>query len=509
VEGTEWMQGSEVTIQLQENPESGGNYAPLRFYNGTELINSFYSPPLEPGLNIIDVYLDPEIYPVSDNYYILYGMPDYVVAVSDTFSIIEMQNIVQILTPNTQTHWYYQNNETIEWYCFNTNSVKIELSTDNRNNWITLEDSYPVQQDGYNYYEWQIDIAGLTSGQTYTSVIKISDAENSDDNISSQPFILERHSSGIFEVPISNNNDWLYNNTYARINWISYEISAVDIEYSTDGTNWISIANNINCQNALNSWLWHVPDDEFSTINSNSYIKVKESGNEINFATSQALTLSNVPEIEFLNIQNEYEIGETYTLQIQNNTSETWNTSWIYLDQRNFENHINVGGFTPGLKEVNIFIDPNNFSAYNNCLFRFSMYKENQYTGYREEKSNTFALVGETPQIITTEFYFKFGDIAVGEISEEQSFLVQAQNLYEDLEIIAPNGYEISSTSGMDFTNLLTLEQTGGAVVETKIFVRFTPYSDIIYYDYINIQSNYALTQYIEVKGSGIITTKQ
>jgi hypothetical protein len=515
VTGTEWMQGTDVTLEIQNDLPQGSCYGMINFLDGTDIINQFYWEGLvDPGLNTMEIYLDPDIYPASANYTVSFGQVDDPICTSDIFSIIEMQNITQIINPNTDSHWYYQNTETIEWYCYNTINVKIEVSTDNGNNWSNIENSFPVQQDGYNYYEWQIDIAGLTSGQSYTSIIKISDADNLSDNIESESFIIERHTAGISEVPISDNNNWWYNNTMKRISWISHEIPTVDIEYSTDGTTWIPIANNINCSlNGTNSMFWNVPENEFSTINSNSFIKVKETGNETNFAISPAFTLADVPKIDFLNVQTEYEFGKNYTLQIQNNTSETYTETYIAINQHGGEHYLAAPSIIPGINNIDFFVEPSNYSfgsyiTYDYCFFKIYMgtdYNMNIHSGIQ---SNTFAIIGEQPEISTTKLYLMFGDVELGETSDEQSFSVQAQYLLEDVQITAPESYEISLISGSGFTNSLTLTQTAGTVIETEVFVRFLPNSEISYNDYLNIQSNYTLPQRIELIGTGINTSK-
>lgn len=59
-----------------------------------------------------------------------------------------------------------------------------------------------------------------------------------------------------------------------------------------------------------------------------------------------------------------------------------------------------------------------------------------------------------------------------GTASVEQSYSVSATGLTANLIINAPSGYEISTTSGSGFGNMITLVPTGGNVSPTTIYVR-------------------------------------
>jgi hypothetical protein len=55
--------------------------------------------------------------------------------------------------------------------------------------------------------------------------------------------------------------------------------------------------------------------------------------------------------------------------------------------------------------------------------------------------------------------------------SAEQQFSISGLNLTDDITITAPTNYEISETTGAGFTNQIILQQSGGSVAETTIFV--------------------------------------
>ncbi len=56
--------------------------------------------------------------------------------------------------------------------------------------------------------------------------------------------------------------------------------------------------------------------------------------------------------------------------------------------------------------------------------------------------------------------------------SDEKIFTVSGENLEDDITISAPSNYEISETSGADFTDVIVLSETEGEVAEKTIYVR-------------------------------------
>lgn len=506
-EGTMWMVGTNVTMKIQSNA-GGSFYDQIYFYDDETLITSFYWEGLvNYGLNEMEIYLGPDTYPASDNYIVSFGAIGDPVAVSDVFSIIEMQNITQILNPNEETYWYEGNMETIDWLCYNAENVKIEYSTDNGANWTMLESSYPISQDGYNYYEWQIDVPGMVPGQTYNSLIKITDADNPLDFLNSEQFILKKPLPQIAEVLTPVEEGWWFNNNLKRISWNSYAITSVDIEYSINGgTDWIIIATEINRPHSgPNSFFWQIPDDEFDGVYSNSQIRIKEHGNETNFALSPVFTLANVPQFKFLNPgpSTTWEVGTTEIIKIQNNSNKTLSSLWLWFYQgAAYQTDVfEFDELEPGLNEYGLFIEPGVYFAYDNYHTKaMAWYGDELFEFYSEP----FAITGEQPEISTSVFSLHFGDIQIGETSGEQSFTVQANYLIENLTVEAPGNFEISLTSGTGFGNTITLEQANGTVPETGIFVRFSPDQGREYNESIENMSNYILSKYIEVIGFGI-----
>ncbi|MCK4663635.1 MAG: immunoglobulin domain-containing protein, partial [Bacteroidales bacterium] len=98
-----------------------------------------------------------------------------------------------------------------------------------------------------------------------------------------------------------------------------------------------------------------------------------------------------------------------------------------------------------------------------------------------------------------------FGDVETG-TTIEQNYTVEGSDLTDDITLTAPTGYEISLTSGSDFTTSLILTQTGGTVATTTIYVKFAPVSAISYTSDITHESVGATTANVSVTGNGICT---
>lgn len=107
--------------------------------------------------------------------------------------------------------------------------------------------------------------------------------------------------------------------------------------------------------------------------------------------------------------------------------------------------------------------------------------------------------------VITNGSLTDFGSVDVGSASAEQTFSVEGSDLFGDINIEAPAGFELSLTSNnyTGNTSLITLTQTGGVVATTPIYVRFKPNLVQSYNDSIKLYSVTADSSYINVTGIG------
>jgi hypothetical protein len=72
-----------------------------------------------------------------------------------------------------------------------------------------------------------------------------------------------------------------------------------------------------------------------------------------------------------------------------------------------------------------------------------------------------------------------FGDVAFGDLSDEDSFTVSGDNLTDDVTVTAPTHFQVSLSSGSGFAASVELTQTGGDVdgEPTTVYVRLNPAS--------------------------------
>jgi hypothetical protein len=114
------------------------------------------------------------------------------------------------------------------------------------------------------------------------------------------------------------------------------------------------------------------------------------------------------------------------------------------------------------------------------------------------------AAAGEPSKIIIIGAPGYFGNVALGQVSAEQSYAVKGTNLTGNIFIQAPDGFAITTTSG-DYsgdTTSVTLAQSGGTVDSTQIYVRFSPTIEKSYFNVLMHTSTGAADKYIVVEGN-------
>jgi hypothetical protein len=112
--------------------------------------------------------------------------------------------------------------------------------------------------------------------------------------------------------------------------------------------------------------------------------------------------------------------------------------------------------------------------------------------------------VGEPAKIIIVGSLNDFGDVPLGETSAEQSYAVKGTNLTNDIDIEAPEGFAITTTSG-DYsgdTTSITLTQSGGTVDSTQIYIRFSPSVEKNYFTVLMHSSDGAADKFLILEGN-------
>ncbi len=109
----------------------------------------------------------------------------------------------------------------------------------------------------------------------------------------------------------------------------------------------------------------------------------------------------------------------------------------------------------------------------------------------------------EVPNILIISTIAEFESTKVGGTSSEQSFSISGENLYGDVNIIPPSGFEVSLASGTSFIaeDTIKLAATDHTVDATTIHVRFAPTVAKNYNDSIKIETK-LYTAYVKVSGN-------
>ncbi len=123
--------------------------------------------------------------------------------------------------------------------------------------------------------------------------------------------------------------------------------------------------------------------------------------------------------------------------------------------------------------------------------------------------TNGLAFGGSVTQILPTINVSNtsipdFGKIEIGNVSATKSFQVSGVDLTGDISLNAPTGFEISLSEGSGFGSLLVLNQSGGSVPQTTIYLRFKPTAEQYYSVDITVTSTGATTKNISVSGTGL-----
>jgi len=113
-----------------------------------------------------------------------------------------------------------------------------------------------------------------------------------------------------------------------------------------------------------------------------------------------------------------------------------------------------------------------------------------------------YVITKSTEAILRANSPLVLKNTAVGGTSPENSYQLTAANLTADVIITAPIGYQISTTSGANFTNSLMITPTNGAI-QTTIYVQFAPTEARAYNEVISHTSTGASDMLVEVNAIG------
>ena len=134
------------------------------------------------------------------------------------------------------------------------------------------------------------------------------------------------------------------------------------------------------------------------------------------------------------------------------------------------------------------------------------------------ENENWGGVNGRTCNAVSQQITVVFNDIATstiiasgslsafsacsGTASSSQSFSVAGTNLATDINVSAPVGYEVSTSSAYGYAGSLTLYQSGGNVPSTTIYIRLTSTASGSPSGNVTLTSSNAATIYVSASGT-------
>jgi pectate disaccharide-lyase len=115
--------------------------------------------------------------------------------------------------------------------------------------------------------------------------------------------------------------------------------------------------------------------------------------------------------------------------------------------------------------------------------YYFASYEYNVGNGNSQNYNTTASGTGSvatqtTPGLSVSSAVLSFGDVVYNTVSPEKTYSLSGKYLTPadgNISITAPNGFEISLTSGSGFDTVLSVAYTGAAINAVPVYVRFKP----------------------------------
>ncbi len=220
------------------------------------------------------------------------------------FNILPEPNIT-VVTPNGGERWQSGTNQTIEWISENIANVKIDYTTNNGQQWITIAASTPST----GFYYWQ----NIPSHNSNLCKVRVSDADdNQPTDVSDNVFTITNQLTKSISILIPSGGEEWQAGTTENITWTSVGISNVKIEFtSNNGLTWNTIeSNNPN----TGAYEWAVPN----TASTQCKIKISDiSDITVNAESKNTFTINPIQSITLIapNGNERIVAGENYTIR--------------------------------------------------------------------------------------------------------------------------------------------------------------------------------------------------
>jgi len=227
-------------------------------------------------------------------------------------SAVGVTQTVTVGSPNGGENWQIGTAQNITWTSSNITNVKIEYTTNNGTNWITIISSVPATPATYLW-----TIPNTPSTQCKVRISDASDGSPSDE--SNNTFTISPPSQTITVNSPNGGEDWQVG-TSQNITWTSSNITNVKIEYTTNnGTNWSTIISSVPSTPA--SYSWTIPN----TPSTQCKVRISDAADETpSDESNNTFTISSPTQTITVNSPNG---GENW--QVGTTQNITWTSSNI------------------------------------------------------------------------------------------------------------------------------------------------------------------------------------
>lgn len=262
-----WNSGNVTNVKIEYSTDNGSSWTTIISTTPAAALSYNWTVPNTPS-NYARVRISDADFPAA--------------SITSTSSSAFYISSISLISPNGGQNFPIGSLQTIQWKNHSSLSkVKIEYSTNNGTTWKTIVDSTLASARSYAWI--------VPNDPTVLARVRISDASNSTVNdVSDSYFTI-----GSIRLTSPNGDEkWAVGNT-KTITWLNVStISQVNLEYTTDnGTNWISIASNINA--SLETYNWSIPD----TLTPSSLARIRISSvtnSQINDVSDNVFTFAKI-----------------------------------------------------------------------------------------------------------------------------------------------------------------------------------------------------------------------
>ncbi|HEV8537370.1 MAG TPA: T9SS type A sorting domain-containing protein, partial [Bacteroidota bacterium] len=211
------------------------------------------------------------------------------------FSIVTVPAIT-VATPNGGETWIAGSLQNITWTFTSVTNVKIEYSTNNGTNWLTVTGSIPASAGSYT---WTVP-----NTPTSQALVRLSDAANAATNDVSNAVFTIAPPPGITLTSPNGGESWNVLSSHA-ITWSSVSITNTKIEYSTNnGSSWNLVTASIPA--SAGTYAWTVPN----TPTTQALVRVSDASNAtVNDPSDAVFTIVTTPAVSVLSPNG----GESWT----------------------------------------------------------------------------------------------------------------------------------------------------------------------------------------------------